>query len=136
MDKEIFEKGVAVRRQVLGSEYIDRALATANEFTLPMQELVTTYCWGEIWTRPGLDRKMRSMVNLAMLSALNRPHEIKAHVRGAITNGVTKAEIQEVFLQVPITAVFRPLSRVSGSPAKYSMRWVFNRRHKRSQAVM
>ncbi len=102
MNKEMFEKGLAIRRQVLGAEYVDAALSTADDFNRPMQELVTEYCWGEIWGRPGLNRKMRSMLNLAMLSALNRPHEIKAHVRGALANGVTKGEITEVFLQVAI----------------------------------
>ncbi|HUA21332.1 MAG TPA: 4-carboxymuconolactone decarboxylase [Bryobacteraceae bacterium] len=102
MEKEMFEKGLAIRRQVLGSEYVDNALKTADDFNMPLQELVTTYCWGEIWGRPGLDRKTRSMLNLAMISALNRPHEVKAHVRGAINNGLTKQDIQEVFLQVAI----------------------------------
>ena len=102
MEKEMFEKGLAIRRQVLGSEYVDNALKTADDFNMPLQELVTTYCWGEIWGRPGLDRKTRSMLNLAMISALNRPHEVKAHVRGAINNGLTKQDIQEVLLQVAI----------------------------------
>ncbi|HTR34422.1 MAG TPA: 4-carboxymuconolactone decarboxylase [Bryobacteraceae bacterium] len=102
MEKEMFEKGLAIRRQVLGSEYVDNALKTADDFNMPLQELVTTYCWGEIWGRPGLDKKTRSMLNLAMISALNRPHEVKAHVRGAINNGLTKQDIQEVFLQVAI----------------------------------
>jgi len=102
VEKEMFEKGLAIRRQVLGSEYVENALKTADDFNMPLQELVTTYCWGEIWGRPGLDRKTRSMLNLAMISALNRPHEVKAHVRGAINNGLTKQDIQEVFLQVAI----------------------------------
>jgi 4-carboxymuconolactone decarboxylase len=102
VEKEMFEKGLAIRRQVLGSEYVDNALKTADSFNMPLQELVTTYCWGEIWGRPGLDRKTRSMLNLAMISALNRPHEVKAHVRGAINNGLTKEDIQEVLLQVAI----------------------------------
>ena len=102
MDKEMFEKGLSIRRQVLGAEYVDNAFATADDFNRPLQELVTQYCWGEVWGRPGLDRKTRSLMNLAMLSALNRPHEIKTHVRGALTNGATKDEIQEAFLQVAI----------------------------------
>ena len=102
MDKQMFEKGLAIRRQVLGAEYVDSNMANADAFNMPMQELVTQYCWGEIWGRPGLDKKTRSLLNLAMLSALNRPHEIKTHVRGALTNGVTKEEICEVFLQVAI----------------------------------
>ncbi len=102
MNKDLYEKGLAVRRAVLGAEYVDRAIASADEFTQPMQELVTQYCWGEIWNRPGLDRKTRSIINLAMLTALNRPHEIKLHVRGALNNGLTKQDIAEVFLQTAI----------------------------------
>lgn len=102
MDKKRYEEGLAVRRAVLGAEYVDKAISSADDFTRPMQELVTEYCWGEIWTRPGLDRKTRSIMNLAMLTALNRPHEIKLHVRGALNNGVTKDEIREVFLQAAI----------------------------------
>lgn len=102
MDKEMFEKGLGIRRAVLGAEFVDNAIATADEFNRPFQELVTQYCWGEVWGRPGLDRKTRSLLNLAMLSALNRPHEIKMHVRGALANGVTKEQIKEVFMQVAI----------------------------------
>ena len=102
MDKEMFEKGLNIRRQVLGAEFVDNAFATADDFSRPMQELVTQYCWGEIWGRPGLDRKTRSIINLAMISALNRPHEVKVHVRAALTNGLTKDEIKEIFLQVAI----------------------------------
>ena len=102
MNKELFEKGLAVRRAVLGAEYVDKSIASADDFNRPMQELVTEYCWGEIWNRPGLDRKTRSIINLSMLTALNRPHEIKLHVLGAINNGLTKAEISEVFLQAAI----------------------------------
>ena len=102
MDQAMFEKGLKIRREVLGAEYVDKAIATADDFNRPLQELVTEYCWGEIWGRPGLDRKTRSMLNLAMISALNRPHEVKAHVKGAIHNGLTKDDIKEVFLQVAI----------------------------------
>ena len=102
MDKEMFEKGLAIRRQVLGAEFVDNAFATADSFNKEFQELVTQYCWGEIWGRPGLDKKTRSMLNLAMLSALNRPHEIKLHVRGALNNGLSKDDIKEVFMQVAI----------------------------------
>lgn len=97
-----YEAGLKVRREVLGSEYVDRALASATEFTQPMQELTTEYCWGKIWTRPGLERRERSLVNLGMIAALNRPHELAVHVRGAINNGVTPDEIQEVLMQVAI----------------------------------
>lgn len=102
MNKERFERGLEVRKKVLGEEYVNESLARATDFSRPMQEFVTEYCWGEIWTRPGLDRKTRSMLNLAMLTALNRPHEIKLHVRGALNNGVTKEEIREVFLQAAV----------------------------------
>jgi len=102
VEKETFEKGLKIRRAVLGAEYVDKAIATANDFNRPLQELVTQYCWGEIWGRPGLDRKTRSLLNLAMISALNRPHEVKMHIKGALNNGVTKDEIKEVFLHVAI----------------------------------
>jgi 4-carboxymuconolactone decarboxylase len=98
----MFEKGLKIRREVLGAEYVDNAINTADDFNRPLQELVTQYCWGEIWGRPGLDRKTRSLINLAMISALSRPHEVKAHIKGALNNGLTKNDIQEVFLQVAI----------------------------------
>ena len=99
MSSELFEKGLKTRREVLGSEYVDASIKNADDFTMDLQHYVTAYCWGDIWNRPGLDRKTRSFLNLAMLTALNRPHEIKLHVRGAINNGLTKDEIKEVFLQ-------------------------------------
>lgn len=102
MNSEKFNQGLEVRRSVLGTEYVDQSIQNATDFSRPMQELVTEYCWGEIWTRPGLPKKTRSMLNLAMITALNRPHELKLHVRGAINNGFTKEEIQEVFLQCAI----------------------------------
>lgn len=102
MDQQMFEKGLAIRRQVLGAEFVDNAIKTADDFNRPLQELVTQYCWGEVWGRPGLDRKTRSLINLAMITALNRPHEVKMHIKGAINNGLTKKDIQEVFLQVAI----------------------------------
>lgn len=102
MDKEMFEKGLGIRRAVLGADFVDKAIATANDFNRPLQELVTQYCWGEVWGRPGLDRKTRSMLNLAMISALNRPHELKSHIKGALVNGVSMVEIREVLLQVAI----------------------------------
>ena len=102
MDKTRYEEGLAVRKAVLGDEYVEKSLRTASEFTRPMQELVTEYCWGAIWTRPGLDRKTRSFLNLAMLTALNRPHEIRLHVLGALNNGVTREEMMEVFMQSAI----------------------------------
>jgi 4-carboxymuconolactone decarboxylase len=99
---DVFEAGLDVRQDVLGKDYVDRSRQNAGEFGEDMQDLVTRYCWGEIWTRPGLDRKERSLINLAMLSALNRSHEFKLHVRGALTNGVSRAQIREVLLQVAI----------------------------------
>jgi 4-carboxymuconolactone decarboxylase len=102
MNKELFDKGLQTRREVLGAEYVDASIKNADDFNMPMQELVTQYCWGDVWNRPGLDRRTRSFLNLAMLTALNRPHELKLHVRGAINNGVTKEEIKEVFLQTAI----------------------------------
>jgi 4-carboxymuconolactone decarboxylase len=102
MNKDAFDKGLKTRREVLGAEHVDKSIATADDFNRPMQELVTEYCWNEVWNRPGLDRRTRSMLNLAMLTALNRPHELKLHVRGAINNGLSKDDIREVFLQTAI----------------------------------
>lgn len=102
MSNDKYDEGLEIRRSVLGSEYVDNAIASADEFNQPMQELVTEVAWGTIWSRPGLPRKTRSLLNLAMLSALNRPHELKLHIRGALNNGVTKEEMQEVFLQVAV----------------------------------
>jgi len=87
---------------VLGAEHVERSLQTADEFSLPLQELVTEYCWGAVWTREGLPRKSRSILTLGMLSALNRAPELKVHIRGALNNGLTREEIREVFLQVAI----------------------------------
>jgi 4-carboxymuconolactone decarboxylase len=100
--KDLYDAGLKVRREVLGADYVDKALAGADDFNRPLQELVTEYCWGSIWTRPGLSRKTRSLLNLAMLTALNRPHEVELHVRGALNNGVSTDEIMEVFLQAAI----------------------------------
>ncbi|KVQ63007.1 carboxymuconolactone decarboxylase family protein [Burkholderia territorii] len=102
MNKELFDKGLAMRRAVVGDQFVDAAFKNADEFSMPMQELVTEFCWGEIWSRPDLDRRSRSILNLGMIAALNRPEELAGHIRGAITNGVTKAEIRECFLQVAV----------------------------------
>ena len=102
MDKKTFERGLDIRKSVLGAEFVENSLATADDFNRPLQELVTEYCWGAVWGREELPRKTRSMLNLAMLSALNRPHELKMHIRGALRNGVTREEIREVLLQVAI----------------------------------
>jgi 4-carboxymuconolactone decarboxylase len=97
-----FDDGLAVRREVLGAAYVDKAIANADELTRPLQELITEYCWGAVWTRPGLPRQTRSLINLAMLTALNRPHELRLHLRGALRNGCTQEEIMEVLLQSAI----------------------------------
>ena len=102
MDQKTFERGREIRSSVLGKEFVDNAFKSADDFNRPLQELVTEYCWGAIWGREELPRKTRSMLNLAMISALNRPHELKAHIKGALANGVTKVEIREVLLQVAI----------------------------------
>ena len=102
MDKQRFEDGLAVRRKVIGAEYIDETLASAEGLTQAFQELVTEYCWGAVWTREGLSHRDRSLLNLGMLTALDRPVELKLHLRGALTNGVTREEIREVFIQSAI----------------------------------
>ena len=102
MTSELFEKGLQVRREVLGAEHVDASLSQADDFSRPLQELVTEYCWGNVWSRPGLDRKTRSLINVAMLTALNRPHEVKLHLRGALNNGCSKNDIMEVLLQTAI----------------------------------
>jgi len=102
MSDERLQRGKEIRSEVLGAEHLERSLAQASEFTKPLQELVTEYCWGVVWARPGLGRKERSLVNLAMLTALNRPHELAVHVRGAVNNGCTVSEIQEVLLQAAV----------------------------------
>ncbi|MCJ7775994.1 MAG: 4-carboxymuconolactone decarboxylase [Pseudomonadota bacterium] len=102
MATDLFEKGLEVRRAVLGKDFVDKSISDADDFTRPLQELITEYCWGSVWARPGLPRKTRSLINLAMLTALNRPHEVKLHLRGALNNGCSKEEIMEVLLQTAI----------------------------------
>lgn len=104
MNNDTYEQGEKIRRKVLGDAHVERSLASATEFSRPVQELVTEYCWGAIWGRPGLERTTRSLVNLAMLTALNRSHELAIHVRGAVNNGCTDEEIQEVLMQAAIYA--------------------------------
>ena len=94
--------GGPTRASTVGAEYVERQLKTVDDFGMPMQELVTQSCWGWLWARPQLPRKLRSLVNLGMLSALNRPNEFKTHVKGALTNGCTRDEIREVLLQVAV----------------------------------
>jgi 4-carboxymuconolactone decarboxylase len=104
MTNDVFERGFAIRKEVLGKDYVEKSFAAADDFNRPMQELVTEYCWGAVWGREELPRKTRSMLNLAMLSCLNRPHELKLHVKGALKNGVSRDEIREILLQVAIYA--------------------------------
>jgi 4-carboxymuconolactone decarboxylase len=103
-DTPQFAKGLEVRREVLGAEYVDKSVQSVDGFMLPLQKLITEYCWGEVWSRPGIDRKTRSLLNLAMLACLGRSNELKLHTLGALRNGATVEEIQEVLLQVSIYA--------------------------------
>jgi len=100
--KERYDQGLQTRREVLGPAYVDKAMAGVDEFSQEFVELLNTYCWNDIWNRPGLPRKTRSILNLAMLTALGREHELKLHLRGSLNNGVTKEEIKEVLLQAAI----------------------------------
>ena len=100
--QQTFDDGMRIRREVLGKDHVDNSLARVTSFSRPVQELVTEYCWGVIWSRDGLPRKTRSLLNLAMLTALNRSHELGVHVRGAINNGATEQEIQEVLMQAAV----------------------------------
>lgn len=102
MSNSKFKQGLAVRKQVLGSDYVEKSITGADDFSRAMQELSTEYCWGTIWTRPGLSLRDRSLLNLGMISALNRPHELKLHIRGALRNGLSREEIREVLLQVAV----------------------------------
>ena len=100
--QDLFDKGLEVRRAVLGKDYVDGSVARADDFLMAFQNITTEWCWGYAWTRPGLSKKNRSMLNLAMLAALNRGPELKLHINGALNNGLTKDEIKEIFLQVAI----------------------------------
>ncbi|MBM7365416.1 carboxymuconolactone decarboxylase family protein [Gordonia hydrophobica] len=102
MSESRYEEGLKVRREVNGDEVVDRILASTDEFSRPIQDLVTEYCWGEVWGRPGLDRRSRSILNIGMLAALNRPDALAGHIRGGINNGLTKDEIRECLLQIAI----------------------------------
>ncbi|MET8654640.1 carboxymuconolactone decarboxylase family protein [Nocardia aurea] len=104
MDQARYDDGLAIRRAVVGDAYVDKALAAADDFSGPLQDLVTEYCWGAVWGREELPREIRSMLNLAMIPILNRPNELRTHIRGALTNGVTREQIREIFLQVAIYA--------------------------------
>src|ERR687885_1501330 len=102
MDRGACEQGLEIRREVLGEQYVAQAQSRVDDFTRPFQDLLNGYCWGEIWGRPGLPRKVRSLLNLAMLTALNRPEELRLHLRGALRNGATREEIGEVLLQTAV----------------------------------
>jgi 4-carboxymuconolactone decarboxylase len=99
---DLYDKGLAIRREVLGDEYVDRSLANADEFMAALQRITTEWAWGYIWSRPGLDRRSRSLMNLAMLTALGKPHELQLHVKGALANGVTVDEIKEALLHAAV----------------------------------
>ncbi|WP_233617674.1 carboxymuconolactone decarboxylase family protein [Actinomadura sp. WAC 06369] len=115
----LFDRGLATRREVLGAEHVERSMDGASEFSRPVQELVTEFCWGAVWTRDSLDRRTRSLINLGTLTALGRDHELAVHVRAAVTNGCTVAEIREALLQTTVycgvpaaTNAFRIAERV------------------------
>ena len=105
-DDAAFQAGLATRAQVMGPEYVDRALGAATDFTMPMQEFITRNAWGNVWQRPGLDLKIRSLITVAMLTAQGKQHELKAHVRGAIHNGATPEELREVMLHATVYCGF------------------------------
>ncbi|MCB1396654.1 MAG: carboxymuconolactone decarboxylase family protein [Rhodobacteraceae bacterium] len=100
--KDLFDKGLTLRREVAGADLVDRAFANADDFSLAMEELVTEFCWGGIWARPGLDRRSRSILNIGMLVAANKPEQLAGHLKAGITNGLTKDEIKEILLQAAI----------------------------------
>jgi 4-carboxymuconolactone decarboxylase len=104
LDHDTYQRGLEIRSAVLGEAYVNQALASADDFTRPLQDLITEYCWGAVWGREGLPLKTRSMLNLAMISVLNRPNELRTHVKAALTNGVSRDEVREIFLQVAIYA--------------------------------
>lgn len=104
MSQDTFDKGLRTRALVLGQEYVDRAVKTADDFNRPFQDLVTEYCWGAVWGRDELPHKTRSMITVAMIAVLNRPHELRTHIRAALTNGVTRDELREILMQVAIYA--------------------------------
>ena len=123
MDQRTFDKGREVRTAVLGEAYVQAATRNVDEFSRPLQDLVTEYCWGAVWGREGLSLKTRSMLNLAMIAILNRPHELRTHLRGALNNGVTREEIREVFLQVGVYAGMPAAVDSFRRPARCSPNW-------------
>ena len=104
MDQKTYDKGLEIRKAVLGETYVNNALKNVDSFNKPFQDMLNEYCWGTVWGREELPRKTRSMLNIAMISILNRPHELRAHLKGALTNGVTRDEIREILMQVAIYA--------------------------------
>src|SRR5688572_6367765 len=102
MSQEVFDRGLALRKQVLGQDYVETSFRNADDFSRPLQNLLTEYCWGTVWGRKELPLKIRSMINLAMITALNRPHELRLHIKGALNNGVSREEIREIFLQATV----------------------------------
>src|ERR1700736_3986125 len=124
-ERQRYEQGMKVRRAVLGDAHVDAAIENRNEFNEEFQDLLTRYAWGEIWTRPGLPRQTRSMLTLAMMVALNRPDELRMHLRAALNNGVTREEIREVLLQTAIycgvpaaNSAFHLAEEILGDPSK------------------
>ena len=118
-EESLFEKGLKVRKEVLGEDYVNKSIAGADEFTRTMAEWSTEFCWGALWTRPGVDRRTRSIVNLSMIGALNRPHESKLHVKAALKNGLTKHEIRRFFFRWPFIAASPPASIASARRARH-----------------
>ena len=102
MDQKTHDKGLEIRKAVLGEAYVNNALKTVDDFNRPFQEMLNEYCWGTVWGREELPRKTRSMLNIAMIAILNRQHEFRAHLKGALTNGVSRDEIREILMQVAI----------------------------------
>ena len=102
MTNEVYERGLALRKEVLGADYVEKSLASADDFSRPMQHLSTEYCWGYVWSREGLSRRDRSLLNIGMISALNRPNELKLHVKAALNNGLSREEIREALMQVAV----------------------------------
>ncbi|GMO29871.1 hypothetical protein BwSF21_30910 [Bradyrhizobium ottawaense] len=133
MDKKMHDKGLEVRKAVLGEAYVNNALKNVDDFNRPFQEMLNEYCWGTVWGREELPRKTRSMLNIAMIAILNRQHEFRAHLKGALTNGVSREEIREILMQVAIYGGMPPPSTASASRARCSRRSTARREGTRGQ---
>ena len=120
MDQKTHDKGLEIRKAVLGEAFVNNTMKNVDSFNKPFQDLLNEYCWGSVWGRDELPRKTRSMLNIAMISILNRPHELRAHLKGALTNGVTREEIRESLMQVAIYGGCRQPSTASASRATWS----------------